>query len=317
MPAVRHTGSPLSSKNGLSRLADRLDLKVSPYLLIAPFFILFAVFGLFPLGYTMYVSLTDWNLIGGGEHTFIGFDNYVKLFGDEDFYNALFNTLSILVLSTVPQLIFAMGLATLLNTRLRARTFFRMGVLLPNVASLVAVTIIFAQIFDYNFGILNWLLEVVGIGPIDWQSSQASSHTAIAVMVIWRWTGYNALVYLAAMQTIPREHYEAAALDGAGPWRMFRSITLPAMKPVIIFTVIIATIQGMQIFVEPLLFDATPGRVTGGADRQFQTLTLYLYEEGFRRFDFGYAATIGWVMFLIIVLVAAVNYVLTRRVGGR
>lgn len=303
-------------RSALGALHDRFDRKGAPYFYIAPFFILFIVFGLFPLAYTAYVSLTDWNLIGGGEHTFIGLENYSRLFADPNFWNALVNTLSILVLSTVPQLIFALGLAHLLNTRLRAKTLFRMGVLLPNVASLVAVTIIFAQIFDYNFGIMNWILSLVGIEPIDWQAGHASSHSAIAIMVIWRWTGYNALVYLAAMQTIPKELYEAASLDGAGTFRMFRSITLPSLRPVIIFTVIISTINGMQIFVEPMLFDATPGRVTGGADRQFQTLTLFLYEQGFRKFDFGYAATVGWVMFLVIVLVAAVNFALTRQIGS-
>jgi cellobiose transport system permease protein len=300
----------------MGRLIDRFDTRFSPYVFVAPFFVIFLVFGLFPILYTMYVSFTDWNLIGGGEHTFIGFDNYVKLFGDDKFWNALVNTMSILVLSTVPQLILALGLAHLLNSKLRATTFFRMGVLLPNIASIVAVTIIFAQIFDFNFGLTNWVLSLVGIGPIDWQAGAASSHTAIAIIVTWRWTGYNALIYLAAMQTIPREYYEAASLDGAGTWRMFRSITIPALRPVLIFTVIISTINGMQIFVEPLLFDATPGRVTGGADRQFQTLTLFMYEEGFRKFDFGYAATIGWVMFLVIILIAAVNFALTRRISS-
>lgn len=295
---------------------DRLDRSASPYVLVAPFFVLFLVFGLFPLGYTLYVSFTDWHLLGGGVHEFIGFDNYVRLFGDAHFWNALLNTLSIFVLSTVPQLAFALGLAHLLNTRLRAKTAFRLGVLLPNVASLVAVTIVFAQIFDHDFGLLNGLLSIVGVGPVDWQAGRGSSHVAIAVMVIWRWTGYNAIVYLAAMQTIRRELYEAASLDGAGNWRMFRSITIPSLRPVIMFTVIVSTINGMQLFAEPLLFEGTPGRVTGGADRQFQTLTLLVFEHGFRRFDFGYAATVSWVMFLVIALVAVVNFALMRRIGG-
>jgi cellobiose transport system permease protein len=294
----------------------RADAIASPYLYVAPFFLLFLGFMLFPLGYTFYVSLNDWNLIASDQRAWAGLDNYRTLLADPYFWNALRNTFSIWLLSTVPQLLLALGLAHLLNQRLRARTLFRMGVLLPNVASLVAVTIIFAQLFGRDFGLVNWGLGLVGVGPIDWQAGKASSHIAIAVMVVWRWTGYHALIYLAAMQAIPRDLYEAASLDGAGSFQMLRSITIPALRPVIIFSVMISTIYGMQIFAEPLLFDPKPGSVTGGAGRQFQTLTVYLYEQGFREFDFGYAATVGWVMFLVVVLVALVNYALTRRISS-
>lgn len=140
------------------------------------------------------------------------------------------------------------------------------------------------------------------------------SSWTMGAMVIWRWTGYNALIYLAAMQTIPRERYEAARTDGANGFQLFRHITVPALRPVIIFTVVISTIQGLQLFAEPLLFDPAPGGVTGGSDRQFQTLTVHLYEQGFRQFDFGYASTIAWVMFLVIVIASAVNHLITRRI---
>lgn len=309
-PATAVTGNGPTGRRR-SRLW-RLDEKLSPYLYISPFFLLFLGFGLFPLGYTLFVSLSEWNLIG--DHHFIGLGNYTKLLDDPYFWNALFNTASIWVLSTVPQLLLALCLAHVLNARLRSRTVFRMGVLLPNVTSLVAVAIIFAQLFGRDFGLINWSLEQFGMAPVDWQAGQASSHIAISIMVIWRWTGYNALIYLAALQAVPRERYEAAACDGAGTWTTFRHITIPALRPVIIFTVIISTIYGMQLFAEPLLFDSTPGSVTGGSDRQFQTLTVYLYEQGFREFDFGYAATIAWVMFLVIVIAVAINYALTRRI---
>ncbi|MFI6284488.1 carbohydrate ABC transporter permease [Streptomyces sp. NPDC051018] len=295
-------------------LLVRLDEKFSPYLYVSPFFLLFFGFGLFPIGYTLYVSLHEWQLISESPDDWVGLGNYARLISDEYFWNALFNTLSIWVLSTVPQLLLALGLAHLLNIRLRARTAFRMGVVLPNVASVAAVGIIFTQLFGRDFGLVNWALDLVGIGPVDWQAGRASSHAVISVMVIWRWTGYNALIYLAAMQTVPRERYEAALTEGASGFQMFRHITIPSLRPVIVFTVIISTIQGLQLFAEPLLFDPTPGGVTGGSDRQFQTLTVYLYEQGFREFDFGYAATIAWVMFLIIIVAAAVNYLITRRI---
>lgn len=314
-PAAGATGSGGRRLGWRIRL-QRADTAASPYLYVAPFFLLFLGFMLFPLGYTFYVSLNDWNLIGADQRSWTGLDNYRRLLADPFFWNALRNTFSIWLLSTVPQLIFALGLAHLLNTRLRFRTLFRMGVLVPNVASLVAVTIIFAQLFGRDFGLVNWVLEVVGLEPINWQAGKASSHIAIAVMVVWRWTGYHALIYLAAMQAIPRELYEAASLDGAGSFQTLRSVTIPALRPVIIFSVMISTIYGLQIFAEPLLFDARPGSVTGGSGRQFQTLTVYLYEQGFRGFDFGYAATVGWVMFLVVVLVALINYALTRRISS-
>ncbi|MGW4203911.1 carbohydrate ABC transporter permease [Streptomyces sp. NPDC004726] len=292
----------------------RLDEKLSPYLYISPFFLLFFGFGLFPIGYTLYVSLHEWELISTSPDEWVGLGNYARLLTDEYFWNALLNTVSIWVLSTVPQLLLALGLAHMLNVRLRARTAFRMGMILPNVASVAAVAIIFTQLFGKDFGLVNWSLDLVGVGPVDWQGDRAGSHIAISVMVIWRWTGYNALIYLAAMQTVPRERYEAALTEGASGFQMFRHITIPSLRPVIIFTVIVSTIQGLQLFAEPLLFDPTPGGVTGGSDRQFQTLTIYLYEQGFREFDFGYAATIAWVMFLVIVLAAAVNYLITRRI---
>ncbi|MFE4667358.1 carbohydrate ABC transporter permease [Streptomyces sp. NPDC056716] len=299
---------------GLRTRLRRADRTLAPYLYIAPFFLLFLGFGLFPLGYTLFVSLHDWSLLGAEGHRWVGLANYRELLGDSYFWNALMNTVSIWLLSTVPQLLLALALAHTLNIRMRARTTFRMGVLLPNVASVAAVAIIFTQLFGRDFGMVNWALDLVGIGPVDWQGGRVSSHVAVSAMVIWRWTGYNALIYLAAMQTIPRERYEAARTDGANGLQLFRHITVPALRPVIIFTVVISTIQGLQLFAEPLLFDPTPGGVTGGSDRQFQTLTVYLYEQGFRQFDFGYASTIAWVMFLVIVVASAVNYLITRRI---
>lgn len=294
----------------------RLDGTVSPYLYIAPFFVLFAVFGLFPLGYTLWVSLNDWELLGASTHQWTGLDNYVELARDPYFWNALRNTALIWVLSTVPQLLLALGLAHVLNARLRGRTFFRMGMLAPNVASVAAVAIIFSQLFGRDFGLVNWLLGLVGADPVDWQAGRVSSHLAISAMVVWHWTGYNALIYLAAMQTVPTELYEAASLDGASSFQQLRRITVPALRPTIIFTVIVSTIYGMQLIAEPLLFDPQPGSVTGGASREFQTVALYLYEQGFRNFNLGYGATIAWVLFLVIVLAGAVNYALTRRISS-
>jgi cellobiose transport system permease protein len=288
----------------------RLDVRLSPYLYVLPFFLLFGLFGAFPLLYTMWVSLFDWDFLAE-THTWIGLDNYRRLAGDWTFWNALANTAQILVLSTVPQLVLALLLAYALNQGVRLAGFWRMSVLLPNVTGVVAVTIVFGQLFGRDYGLVNWLLGALDLGKIDWQAGEASSQVAIAVMIIWRWTGYTALIYLAAMQAVPRDLYAAAALDGASRFQQFRRITVPAIRPTIIFTVVVATIAGMQVLAEPLLFGG--GALTGGSDRQFQTLSLYLYEVGFSRWEFGYASAAAWVTFVLILVVAGVNYLFVSR----
>ncbi len=290
---------------------SRLDAKASPYLFVAPFFVLFGAIGLFPLLYTAYVSLFDWE-VGDDEPAFIGLDNYRTLFDDGQFWNALFNTFSIFVLSSAPQIVIAVAIAALLNENLRARTGWRMGVLLPYVASLVALTIIFGNLFGPQYGLVNNVLTAVGIGPIDWQADTFGSHVAIASMVNWRWTGYNALIVLAAMQAIPREVHEAALVDGAGPLRRFFGITLPMLKPTLIFVIVTSTIGGLQIFTEPKLFEPSGGS-GGGAEHQYQTVVLYLYQSAFQGLDLGYASAIAWVLFLIVIVVAGLNFLVTRR----
>jgi cellobiose transport system permease protein len=287
---------------------------VAGYAFISPFFILFAIFGLFPLLFTFWVSLHDWSLLG--DHTWIGFDNYRDLFGDDHFWNAMFNTLGIFVVATVPQLLMALVLAQLLNQRLRARTLWRMGVLLPNITSIAAVGIIFTLLFARDFGLVNWLLGHVGVEPISWQQHRWSSWLAISAMVDWRWTGYNALIFLAALQAVPRDLYEAAQIDGASPAKQFWHITVPMLRPTIVFVSIVSTIGGIQLFTEPLLFNSGANAITGGTTRQFQTLTMYVYEQAFPGQEFGYASSVAWVMFLLIAVIALINVLLLRRLRG-
>lgn len=289
----------------------RLDVKASPYAYVSPFFVLFALLGLFPLLYTAWMSMHDWSLLAD-EHPFVGLQNYTELLNDSMFWNALANTASIWVLSTVPQLILALLLAHVLNNRLRGQTFWRTGLLLPNITSVVAVAIIFGQLFGRDYGMINWVLGLFGAGHIDWQAGTASSHIAISAMVIWRWTGYNALIYLAAMQAVPESLHEAATIDGATSLQRLWRITIPAIRPTIIFTVVVSTIGGLQVLAEPLLFGG--GGLTGGSDRQFQTLSLYLYETGFGHFDFGYASATAWLMFLIIAVAAGANFLWIRLI---
>jgi cellobiose transport system permease protein len=151
---------------------------------------------------------------------------------------------------------------------------------------------------------------------VNWEAGTFSSWIALSVMVTWRWTGYNALIYLAAMQGIPDELYEAAAVDGASGWQQFIHVTIPSLRPTIIFTVIISTIGGLQLFTEPFLFQPLKQVGTGGSDRQYQTVAKYLYEKAFggSEFKFGYASAIAWSLFLLIALICLVNFLIVRRI---
>ena len=313
--AVPPGGRRVRSRGSLTRRQrlSRWDVKLSPYLYVSPFFVLFLIVGMFPLCYTAYVSLFDWGLLSGkGE--FVGLGNYREALEDPKFFKALVNTLSIFLLSSGPQIVMALLLAGLLDTRLRARTLWRMSILLPFVVAPVAVAIIFGSVYGDEYGLVNEVLGKIGLGPIDWHTDRLASHVAIASMVNWRWTGYNALIFLAAMQAVPRDLYESAAIDGAGRVRQFVSVTLPMIKPTFIFVVITSTIGGLQIFAEPRIFDDITTTREGGPDNQWTTMTMLIYNNGWGRGrDLGQASAIAWLLFLIIVVFALANYLAVRR----
>ncbi|RRD52672.1 sugar ABC transporter permease [Buchananella hordeovulneris] len=312
---TEHSGGQLLDDRKRQRRAWRgkLDMRLSPYLYISPFFLLFALVGLFPLLYTVFVALHDWHLIGG-KGDFVGGQNFVDVLLQPRFWTALRNTFSIFLLSSVPQVIAAVLIAAVLDANIRAKTFWRMGVLVPYVVAPVSVALIFGKVFADDSGLLNALLTSIGLEPIAWHAQPLASHFAIATMVNFRWTGYNTLIVLAAMQAIPRELYEAALIDGAGRVRQFFSVTIPMLRPTIIFVVLTATIGGLQIFDEPRLYDV--GGV-GGPDRQWMTLSMYLFEVGWgSQRNLGRSAAIAWILFLIVIVFAVINFLLTRRIAS-
>ncbi|MEU6949736.1 sugar ABC transporter permease [Streptomyces sp. NPDC046316] len=300
---------PPPPRAGLRSRFYRWDLRFSPYAFVAPFFLTFAAFGLFPLIYTGWLSLHRVEL--GGEAEWRGLDNYTALADSEFFWNALANTFTIGIVSTVPQLLMALGLAHLLNYRLRARGFFRVAVLAPYATSIAAATLVFAQLFNTDYGLINTVLGWVGFEPVDWESSKWPAQIAISTIVTWRWTGYNALIYLAAMQAVPKDLYEAAALDGASRWRQFLSVTIPSIRPTILFTIVVSTIGATQLFGEPMIFGGSLG-ISGGSGNQFQTLSLLMYEKGWVTGALGQASAIAWVMLLLLLVIGAVRTLLAR-----
>jgi len=303
----------IARRRSIGLLANRArwDLTFSPYLFVSPFFILFALVGMFPLVYTAWVSLHAWDLLGG-EGRWTGLENFAFVVQQRQFWVALRNTLSIFLVSAVPQLIFATAIAAALDTNLRNKTLWRMSVLLPFVVMPVAVTLIFGSMFGERYGLINRMLADVNLGPIRWHTDPLASHIAIATMVNFRWTGYNALILLAGMQAIPRDLYEAAVIDGATWARRFFFITIPQLRPTIIFVIITATIGGLQIFDEPRLYDQNG---LGGEDQQWMTMTIYLYKLGWGQLNFGRAAAVAWLLFLVIVAIGLINLAITRRIA--
>jgi cellobiose transport system permease protein len=163
------------------------------------------------------------------------------------------------------------------------------------------------------YGVVNSALAHIGLGPVGWHSQPIPSHIAIATMINFRWTGYNALIFLAAMQAVPRDYYEAAMIDGAGRFRRFFSITIPQLRPTIIFVVVTSTIGGLQVFDEPTLYDQFG---QGGSDGQWRTLTIYIYNLGWRESNFGRASAVAWLLFIIIIIFGAINLAITRSISS-
>jgi len=281
------------------------------YAYIAPFFLLFAAFSLYPWLDTAWVSLHDVRLSTYHQQTWIGLDNYKNLFTNAFFWRAFKNTITIGIISTVPQLCMALGIAHLLNYRLRGRTFFRVAILMPYATSLAAATVIFLQLFDKDLGIINWFLSELHLPRVDWQGSKWPAQIAVSSIVTWRWTGYNALIYLAGLQAIDGTLYEAAAIDGASRWQQFRHVTIPGLRPTILFTIVVSTIGASQLFGEPLLYHN--GIPDGGTSYQYQTLGLLMYQQGWTNDRLGLASATAWTMFGIIVIAVLVNLALTRR----
>lgn len=281
---------------------------------LAPFVVLFLVFGLFPLLYSGYVSLTNASLNNPSAAKFVALDNYGKLLGDAYFWNAVGNTFTLGILAIGPQLVFALLIANLLNYKLKHALFWRVAILIPYATSVAAAALIFGRLYSENYGLVNNLLASIGLDPVGWQSDTFASQFAIASIVTWRWTGYNALIYLASMQAIPTELYESAEVDGCNKLRQFFHVTLPGVRGTILFTVIVSTIGAMQLFVEPLLFEGGPTGMQGGLSRQYQTLSLYMYQQGWSYNHLGYGSSIAFATLLLILAVLALGF-LARSLG--
>ncbi|GEL08324.1 carbohydrate ABC transporter membrane protein 1 (CUT1 family) [Salisediminibacterium halotolerans] len=281
---------------------------MSGYLFISPFYLLFAVFGIFPILFSFYLGFFSWDGLGPME--FVGLNNFNIIFNDPLFWKSIYNTIMIGLMGTAPQLIAAILIAFALNSLLiRMKTVFRLAIFLPYVTSIVAVAIVFSVIFsNQESGLVNQAITFFGGDPVTWTRSEWGTKIAISVMVFWRWVGYNTLIYLAGMQSIPNDLYEAARIDGASLRQQIQYITIPMLKPFILFTVFTATIGALQLFAEPQIFQ-------GGARPEGMTVVLYLYRDAFGSNAFGTASAAALVLFFIVIIFSSMNMYFTNKIG--
>jgi cellobiose transport system permease protein len=282
------------------------------YVFISPFYILYAVFGMFPLLYGLWLSFHEWD--GISPMKWVGMENYTTLFVDDIWWKAIYNTIWLFFAATVPQLTLALILAFIINSAyIKGKDFFRAAYFMPIVASTVAVSLIFTSLFGERYGMLNYALSFFGAKPIDWLGSAAWLKPSIALVTIWMWTGYSMIIFLAGLQSINPELYEAARVDGALTRDIFRHITLPLLRPVILFQVILSIIGAMQNFDIPvMLAGGTQSSAPGGTDRAGLVAQVMVYWTAFKYTQFGYAAAMAFVMFILIL---AFSFLYTRWQG--
>jgi lactose/L-arabinose transport system permease protein len=278
------------------------------YLFVSPFFLLFSAFMAYPLVSSFVLSFYSWG--GGNERAFTGFANYSKLFSDSIFLKALANS-GVFYGLYVPLMTFlAIVLAVLVNSAwLRFRSFMRTIIYLPNVVSLVVLGLLFSFVMNRSYGVLNLLLAYVGIGKVSWLGDPVAAKFAVAIMMIWRWLGVNMIYMLAGLQAIPQELYEAASVDGAGMLGKFFRITIPMLKPVIVFALILSTIGTVGMFAE------VQQLTDGGPMNSTMTPVLYLYNTAFRWFKFGYASSMAYVLFIVTSALSIAQLRIARRLG--
>jgi multiple sugar transport system permease protein len=272
----------------------------------APFVILFGIFLALPILAAFILSFTSFGLrditnpIGAG---FVGIDNYAKLLGDAKFWKALGNTAYFVVVGVPLTLAVGLLIANGVSRGItRFRTAFRVGYYLPVITSIVAIAVVWRFLLNPDFGLLNLLLAKVGINGPNWLASPALAMPSIIAMAVWRNVGFAMVVFIAGLQAIPSMLYEAAAIDGAGRWQAFRYVTLPMLRPTILFMLVITTIGYLQLFEEPFVM------TRGGPLDATLSVTMYMYQQGFTFFHQGYASAIAYVLFVIVAVVAFLQF---------
>jgi multiple sugar transport system permease protein len=295
---------------GSSPASRRLREQLIGWSFALPFLLIFLVFMAGPIAASMVLSLTDFGLrdlrnpLGTD---FIGLDNYTALLSDPKFQSSIFNTAYFVIVGVPLTLGLGLGAALALDRGIRHfKTLFRVGYYLPVVTSIVAIAVVWRFLLNPDQGLLNMILDAIGLNGPNWLADPTLAMPSIIAMAAWRNLGFAMIVFLAGLQTIPAQLYEAASIDGAGRWQMFRHVTLPLLRPTILFLVVITTIGYLQLFEEPFVM------TDGGPLDKTLSISMYMYQQGFEFFNQGYAAAIAWILFVVVAIVAVVQFRLLR-----
>ena len=273
--------------------------RLTPYLLVAPYLIHFCLFVLFPVVFSFVLVFHHWNIISPME--FVGLENFSKLFQDRLFFKSIFNTFIFLVIHIPLQILIALFLAEMLNQKIRFRALLRASYFLPVVISGVVVTIVWWQLYGFDSGLLNRILTSLGLNKVEWLINPAIAMPSIAIMATWKNVGLYVVLFLVGLQSVPPHYYEAADIDGATHWQKFYHITLPAINSTIFMVVILSTIGGFSLFIEPYIMTG------GGPLNSTISAVLYIYKQAFTYYHMGYAAALGFFFAAIIMTIVIIQ----------
>jgi len=278
-----------------------LQHKFAPYLFVSPFLILFAVFGAYPIVKSLILAFYITN--GPKSAVFVGLQNFIFLLSDDDFHKAVWNTAVFAFWSVFLQLPLSLGLALLLNSRwVRGREILRLAFFSPNLLGQVFVGVLFSVLFIPQYGLVNRFLHFIAGIPLDtrWLANPALVMPALVLTSLWMYVGFNMIYFLAALQAVDKDLYEAATVDGANAWHQFWAVTLPGIKPVAVFVLVMSTIGSFQLFELPWIMLNN----SAGPDQAGLTIVMYLYQTGFVTGDLGYASTVGWTLALGVLMIS-------------
>lgn len=288
-------------------LFSKILTAMRPYLMVAPAMAVFGVFILYPIFYMIYLSFFDWNLIG--EMKYIGLENYTDMLSDKDFWQVLGNSVYYMVMVVIFQMILSLLLAAYLNRNTRVNRILQSIAFTPYITSMVSVAFIWMWLMDSDYGLLNYLLSLIGLGPVGWLSDPKVAMNSLVLVSVWKGLGYNTIIIISAMQSVPGYLYEAAALDKTPKWKAFWKITLPMISPTLFFLALMNIIAALKVF------ETVNIMTQGGPMNSTNTLVYNIYQYGFDYFKIGYASALGVALMVVIGFFTLIYFrVLSKRV---
>ncbi|UOF88741.1 sugar ABC transporter permease [Fodinisporobacter ferrooxydans] len=295
----------ISKHKGLSGSLKKrgytLSETLAGYLYLTPVFLWVLIFMLFPMGYVIYLSFYKWNFVSSEKH-FVGLGNYVSLLHDPEFLGSLNHTFEFTVVSVLVTIVMSLIIALLLNQQIKGIGILRSIFYSPVVVSMIAAAMVWSFLYDPQYGSINNILHIMGISGPHWLDDPHWALISIVIMTVWKNMGYYAVIYLAALQGISNSYYEAAALDGANRWKVFRFITWPLLMPATLLIAVMGIINSFQVFGQ--IYVMTQGGPVGSTN----VIVYYLYEKAFQFFEMGYASAVGFVLFIIIFVITLVQF---------